>query len=250
MRVSGDPDSGLSRRELIQRGGVLGAAAVLGGQLSAFVAGQGWTEKALAQSPDLIRDTINGLVAFVVPGPDEYSTGQGESSPTPGAIAAGGTEAVIKLLDDFVPLSSTGATLPASGAVALLLNLTALEVEPGAAGAGFLSPFAGLKFDQKVEVMRRLEELTQSFTEVEAAGLGGGELRFVSGILLGAVAFLCFTEAGVSPAPGEINAEPVGWQITKYDGVAEGRDELKGYYQGRRRTRTARRYRGRAEGGR
>jgi hypothetical protein len=243
MRVSWEPNGGLSRRELLQRGGVLGAAAFLGGQLSTFVARHGWTEQALAQSPDLIRDTINGLVAFVVPGPDEYSRAQGQTSPTPGGIAAGGTEAVIKLLDDFVPLSSTGATLPASGAVALLLNLTAVEVDPGAAGAGFLSPFAGLHFDHKVEVMRRLEELTESFTQVEAAGLGGGELRFVSGILPGAVAFLCFTEVGVSPAPGELSGEPVGWKISKYDGVAEGRDELLGYYQDRRKVRTARRYR-------
>jgi hypothetical protein len=35
----------------------------------------------------------------------------------------------------------------------------------------------------------------------------------------------------------------VGWAITNYDGVAEGRKELQGYWQHRRRVRTDARYR-------
>ena len=35
-------------------------------------------------APDLVVDTFNGLVAFVVPGPDAYSVAQGESTTEPG----------------------------------------------------------------------------------------------------------------------------------------------------------------------
>jgi hypothetical protein len=143
-----------------------------------------------------------------------------------------------------VPLAATGLTLPASGLVAVLLNETALLVNPSAALAGFPSAFSGLKFDQKVETMRRIEAMTEPLTELEAAGLGGGEFRFVSGILVGAAAYFSMTEAGAAgPEPGTLASEPVAWKITNYDGIAEGRDELKGYYQGRRKVRTADRYR-------
>ncbi|MEA2308774.1 MAG: hypothetical protein QOI65_1060, partial [Thermoleophilaceae bacterium] len=95
-----------------------GAAAALA-QVPAFLARQGWLEQALAAESDVTRDTMNALAAFVVPGPDEYSKAQGESSKTPGGIAARTPEAVIELLDRFVG-TSEGPTLPSSGGVAAL----------------------------------------------------------------------------------------------------------------------------------
>src|SRR5262249_14461738 len=62
-----------SRRGFFRRSGLLAAAAALTPE---FFVRKGW---ALAPPgpPDLTTDTINGLVAFIVPGPDDYSTHQG-----------------------------------------------------------------------------------------------------------------------------------------------------------------------------
>ncbi len=226
-----DRAGGLSRRTLLARAGMAGAGAVFA-QLPGFLARQGWLEAALAAETDLTRDTLNGLVAFVVPGPDAYSKAQGQSSKTPGAIAAKTTDALIELFDRFVG-TAEGPTLPSSDGVATLLNGYALQVSPAAANGQFLSPFARLSFAEKVEVFHRLEADTE-----------GSELRYVSGILIGGVGFLSHTEYGVlDPATRRLKATPVGWKTSRYAGIAEGRHELKGYFQGRHKVHTSRRYR-------
>jgi hypothetical protein len=222
----------ISRRSFLTRAGILGGLAALG-ELPLLL-----PEAALAQAGGSTAEALNGLVAFVVPGPDVYSVAQGQTSSSPGGIAAGATQALTDLLDHYVPVTP-GLDLPASGGVASFLDATALQVNPAATGGGFSSPFARLSFAEKVEVMRRMEELTESQKDGP-----GGELRFVTGILIGATAFLSFGEAGVlDPATRQLKEEPVGWAITNYDGVAEGRAELRGYWQGRRRVRTDPRFR-------
>ncbi len=222
----------MSRRELLERSGLAGAGVLLA-QLPGFLGSKGWVEAALAQDADQVRDTINGLVAFVVPGPDAYSVAQGQSTPEPGGIDAGATPLVIELLDRFVGFPVAGPTLPASGGVAQLLNGYASQVNPAAAGGPFPTHFARLSFDHKVEVFRRFEAETE-----------GSELRFVSGILIGAVGFLSYTEGGVLDRnTRRLAGTPVGWTLSQYDGVAEGRPELKGYWRNRRKVRTDRRYR-------
>jgi len=119
-----------------------------------------------------------------------------------------------------------------------LLNGFALQVNPAAAGGQFLSPFARLKFAEKIEVFRRFEAQTE-----------GSELRFVSGILIGAIGFLSHGEYGVfDKATGRLTGTPVGWKTSNYAGIAEGRNELKGYWQGRRKVHTSRRYRVKRKG--
>lgn len=222
----------ISRRSFITRAGILGGVAALG-QLGLLV-----PERALAQTPAATVEALNGLVAFVVPGPDVYSIAQGQTSSSPGGIAAGTTQALIDLLDHYVPVTP-GLDLPASGGVASFLDTTALQVNAGASRGGFSSPFARLSFAEKVEVLRRMEELTEGQKDTP-----GGELRFVTGILIGATGFLAFGEAGVlDPRTRQLREQPVGWAITNYDGVAEGRAELRGYWQRRRRVRTDARYR-------
>jgi hypothetical protein len=212
---------------------MVGAAAALA-QLPAVLGAKGWLDDAVAQSSDLVTDTFNGLAAFMLPGDDPYSVAQGETGSGPGGVASGGVAALIDNLDDYVPLAALGpnASLPASGGVAQLLNGYALQVNPAAAGGAFVSPFARLKFDEKIEVFRRFEGDTE-----------GTELRFVSGILIGAVGFLSYTEGNaLDRNTRRLTRTPTGWTLSKYDGVAEGRPEMKGYWRGRRKVRTSRQY--------
>ena len=228
--------SGISRRVLLERAGLAGAGVMLA-QLPGFLSSKGWLEAAHAQTADATHDALNGLVAFAVPGPDAYSVAQGQSTKEPGGIDAGATELLIELLDRFVGLPA--GTLPSSGGVAQLLNGYALQVNPAAAGGAFASPFARLKFDEKVEVFRRFE------TETE-----GSELRFVSGILVGAVGFLAYTEGAVFDRDArQLKGTPVGWSLSGYDGVAEGRRELRGYWKNRRKVKTDPRFRVRRAAG-
>lgn len=192
----------LTRRRFLERTGWL-ALAGLASQLPAR-----WLDAAhaMAAKPDLVQDTLNGLVAFIVPGPDAYSKAQGQSSSTPGGIAAGGTQELIDTVDLFLK-----ATPPFSVTVAALLNGTAEQLSPR--GTKFRSAFANLSFAQKGEVFRRLESLTDP---------AAGAIRFLAGNLPGLVAFLVYSDP------------KVGWKLSHYPGTADGRRELKGYFQGRR----------------
>lgn len=137
--------STLSRRVFLARIGVLGAAVGAGGLLPSGSAG---ASPPLSQVVDalrpllaeLARDTLNGLVTFVVPGPDRYSQAQGTRRGEPGAIDAETTDFMIEALDNFVPfpqevarpvtqafatgLSELGIELPGS-----LIGLLPLPVE-------------------------------------------------------------------------------------------------------------------------
>jgi len=50
-------------------------------QASGLLGVKGWLSDARAATADLTVDTFNGLLAFVVPGSDPYSTAQGVSTP-------------------------------------------------------------------------------------------------------------------------------------------------------------------------
>jgi hypothetical protein len=228
-------DRRLPRRTFLAASG----GAVLSVALAALpraLAERGWLDEAAAAELDLTRDTLNGLVAFVTPGDDEYSVAQGDSTKGPGGIAAGTTGAMIEALDGLVPApfvgGSTGTTLPASGAVAQLLNSVALQVNAGASRGGFASPFARLSFAEKGEVFRRLES-DPTFE--------GTPVRLLAGLLPVVVAFLTFSEAPVLEG-GRPTGKPLGWLISNYAGPSDGWREFRGYYGGRRSAANAHRY--------
>jgi hypothetical protein len=57
----------------------------------------------------------------------------------------------------------------------------------------------------------------------------GGALPFF-------VAFTTYSEVGVfDPVKRTLSGAPVGWRISNYEGVADGRDDFQGYFQNRRR---------------
>jgi hypothetical protein len=234
------PIEPFSRRDLVQRAGMLGIAAFLA-QLPGLLDARGLLAEARAAETDVTRDTLSGLLAFILPGNDAYSKAQGASARGPGAIGAGTLDPFIDALDNFVPASALGftTTIPASGGVATLLNSYATQVNPAATGGEFLSPFARLSFKEKGKVFR-------AFEAGMAASAAVSELRFVSGILPGFVAFMAASEVGVlNPSTRKLKATPVAWKLSRYSGPAEGHPEFKGYYQGRRKAKGSRRHRGR-----
>jgi hypothetical protein len=161
---------------------------------------------------------------------------QGVSTKGPGGIAAGATGAIIETFDRAVPAplvgGSTGSTLPASGAVAQLLNNYATQVNPAASRGGFVSPFARLSFEEKGEVFRRFES---------DPAWEGSSVRNLAGVLPSAPAFFGFSEAGVF-RKSKLTGTPLGWRISGYGGVSDGWKEFKGYWRGRRAATNAHRF--------
>lgn len=211
----------VSRRQFLTRAGALAALS----QVPALVEASGLLPQARAIERDVVKDTINGLVAFVVPGPDAYSRAQGEWSTRPGGIDADATAFLIASLDGYLPFE--GDTIPLSAGVATLLNALAVTVNPLASAGVFLSPFARLRFSDKAEVFRRLEALDLGDAIApEPFTAASGNLRFIAGALLEFVAFGTYSER-----------TPVGWRLSGYPGVADGWDDFKGYWGGQRKAR-------------
>ena len=200
-------------------------------QLPVALDARGLLPVARAQSASLVEDTLNALVAFSTPGNDAYSLHQGDSAPRDGGVASGATHVLIANLDRYVHasvLGAFGAAVPASSGVAALLNHYAEQASPVAAGP-FPSHFARLRMAEKADAFRRWEADPM---------WGASSMRAVAGVLVGYATFLSWSEAGVSePGRKAPRAEPVGWRNSGYDGPAEGRPELKGYYGGRRKVR-------------
>ena len=133
-RPGGNRKRLLTRRAFVAQSGSI---ALLLAPLPGVLKHLGLSEQALASTPDVVSETFNGLVAFVVPGSDPYSVLQGESSARPGGIDAGATPALIAGLNFAQWFNPTAAE-----AVATLLNGVALSVNPGAGSGSFASPFA------------------------------------------------------------------------------------------------------------
>src|SRR6266581_1163463 len=81
----------------------LASAAVALTQAPEFLRSGGWLEAAEASTTDLVHDTFNGLLAFVVPGRDPYSMAQGVSTVEAGGVEAGATDVLLATLDETTP---------------------------------------------------------------------------------------------------------------------------------------------------
>lgn len=146
-------DKEVGRRAFLARLGVLGAVAMAGGLFAdrALATGLPGADPDLDDVVDrlqpvlaeLARDTLNGLVVMVSPGPDAYSAAQGTPRSEDGAIEARATEFMIESLDNFVPfpdrlgtalaeglaggLDGTGIALPAEQAALPLGEVNSLD---------------------------------------------------------------------------------------------------------------------------
>jgi hypothetical protein len=200
-----------SRRSFLGNAFAAAAMAALI-QAQPFVKARGWLDAAHA-APDLTHDTINGLLAFVLPGSDPWSLAQGVNTADPGGVDAGVVDVLIATIDESTPF------IPSfSAQVAAILNGLAQSVNPGGGGT-LASPFANLSFAQKAAVFQIMDA-------TPALELFGGLLPLFA-------AFFCYSEAGVlDPATRKLSGQPLGWTLCNYQGVADGRDELLGYFPG------------------
>lgn len=184
----------------------------------------------------MTRDTLNGLVAFITPGNDEYSVAQGAPFEGPGGIAAGTTESLIWALDSFVPtppLPGVSERVPISGATAQALNHYALQVNPAAAGGGFVSHFSRLSYKEKGEVFRLFEG---------DPAWEGSAVRYLAALLPGFVASIAFSELPYHEGGGKLRERPVGWELFGYTGGNDGSADFKGYWKGHKAATKAHRY--------
>jgi hypothetical protein len=171
---------------------------------------------AVADTVQLTRETLYGVAVFFVPGPDPFSLQQGESTATPGSIEAGAGEGLLQGLNFANPFAPNLADT-----VAGILNSTALAVNPAVTGP-FQSPFANLPFAQKGVVFSLLE--------------GNPATAQLIGLLPLAVAFLTYSETAVfDPVTRTIRDRPIGWDLSNYSGVSDGRNEFRGYFRNRRK---------------
>lgn len=212
-----------SVRKRISRRGFLGnmalvTAAMALARATDLLTSRGWIQAADVPNPDLLHDTFNGLLAFIVPGPDDYSVAQGVSTTEPGGVDGGITDILIATLDETTPF------LPQfSATVAGILNGIALVVNPSPSGQ-FPSPFACLSFAEKAAVFQ-IMDATDS-------------LKPLAGVLPAFVAFFCYSEAAVfDPVTRSITGHPIAWDLSSYQGASDGRNEFLGYFENRREVR-------------
>src|SRR5882724_165686 len=207
----------------ISRRGFLGNIALITAALTLarateFLTSRGWVQAAEVVTADLLHDTFNGLLAFIVPGPDDYSVAQGVSTVELGGVDIGVTDILIATLDETTPFVPQF-----SATVAAILNNIALVVNPSPPGT-FLSPFACLSFAEKAAVFQIMD--------------GTESLKPLPGVLPPFVAFFCYSEAAVfDPVTRSLTGDPIAWHLSNYQGVADGRNELLGYFENRRRVR-------------
>jgi hypothetical protein len=190
------------------------AAAALAQAVPTLLAHGEWARGVDASSADLLHDTYNGLLAFVVPGRDDYSQHQGEATVEPGGVESGAVDALIATIDESTPYVPEFSVQ-----IAGILNDIALAINRDAAGP-FSSPFARLLMAEKAAVFQFMD--------------GYPALKVIAGVLPAFVAFFVYSEAGVfDPATRSLTGEPLGWTLSNYQGVADGRNEFLGYFGGK-----------------
>ncbi|MBA4021663.1 MAG: hypothetical protein C0482_04810 [Gordonia sp.] len=184
--------------------------------------------RTYANSLPPVRETVCGVLAFVVPGNDHYSRAQGMATGRAGGVTPGTADSLTRTLDRAVPFPvlgpAFGITLPGAAAIAALLNVIALSVEPNSVRGAFSAPFANLSHARKAQVFDVLD------THPLIPGL---PIKFAVNAIPTLAAFAAYSETSAfDPRTRTLTGRPVGWELSRYDGVSDGWDEFRGYYRG------------------
>lgn len=129
----------------------------------------------------------------------------------------------------------------------LLLNLVATRLDSESLSGPLLAPFARLAWAEKAEVFSQLESdssfikyaIKSRITQPDYRDAVPGALDALTSFMLRISAFGSYCEFAVFDAASKtLRARPLGWALSGYQPdappAAEGWDEFKGYYQGRR----------------
>jgi hypothetical protein len=154
--------------------------------------------------------------------------------------------AQVRSLDDaLLKLMASDDAIPASILIAMLMNFLATSVNPASTHGAFASPFARLSYAEKARAWQMLEGADSDLVALLDANLPepllgsvSGLLKFVGGALLEFAAFGSYNEwASLDPSTRQLTGRPVGWTLSGYqpNGPVEGWDELKGYWQNRKK---------------
>ena len=199
-----EPSTLITRRGFVGQALLVGAALALG------------KSRVFAVAPtDVLHETFNALLAFILPGSDAYSVAQGVSTVDPGGVDTGVIEVFIATLNDTTPFVPDF-----SAQVAAILNGLAQAID-ATPGGPFVSPFANLTYAEKAVVFQAMDANPQ--------------FAPLAGVLPPFVAFLCYSESGTfDPATRTLTGQPLGWQLCQCQGVSDGRAEFRGYFQNRR----------------
>lgn len=211
-----------SRRRFLA--GVVATSAALTSVVWSF-AGEA-TAQPTPPSPS-VRDTINGILAFVVPGNDPYSQHQGVSTELLGGVMPGTAATLERTFDLAVPiplLGDLGIDVTGSAAIAALVNLFAVTADPASMAGPFASPFANLSHAAKAHVFELLDTEPQ---------FPGRPIEYAVNAIPTLAAFVAYSEVSAFDRERrELTGRPVGWELTGYEGVSDGWDEFQGYYGG------------------
>jgi hypothetical protein len=201
-----------------------------------------------AGAPDFIINALDNFLPF----PDQIATPLATALTTalddtgialPSSLSSLLLGQVNTLDRALLVILGNDQTVPLSLVVALLLNLLATQVNPLADTGSLLSPFARLSLDEKCRAFELLEGpdadlvamLDTNLPEPLTSSLSG-LMQFLAGALLEFSAFGAHNEFAVfDRETKELTGRPVGWELSGYqpDGVVDGWDEFKGYYQDR-----------------
>jgi len=214
--------NGVSRRSFMARSMLAAAIAAVAPSLLLK------SNTAQAAIPDeLIAETMNGVLAFVVPGGDAFSLQQQLTHATPGGVEAGATLPLIFGLNVAAPAPPGFASL--SEALTYILNTVAGFIPSQAdANPAMTSAFSKLTFAEKTMLFTMMDDPDPtSPLQGQFVGLSGPLIIFAG--------MMTYSEAPVlNPMTGELVTTPVGWTISSYEGVSNGRRDFQGYYKGRR----------------
>ena len=228
---------------ILARNTMAGVAAFCVPGNDLYSIGQGMTTLA---APGGVSAKADAFLVYMfdnylpLPGASQLATGLGDPFRGVTLKAADGTQ--LNLGATVTEVLASLDSVPLSLLLSLLLNALALTVRPGSAVGLLPSPFARLSWRDKARVFELLEAAGNDTAAMVSQKLDQPLTRTLIGYIqligLGLLAFGgqgAYNEwSALDPVRRTLRSQPVGWRIARYDGVSDGWDEFKGYYQNRR----------------
>ncbi len=199
----------------------------------------GGIDRVVPMPPGFMQQLLDAVGAYLNAAPlaipDEAAAALGENG-----------EWILENLDSSLS-QYLETDVPNSILLALLLNLVANQVIENPGTGPFIAPFSNLSWEQKGQVMAALDgngswlksALQWSIPDRNFREAAPGVLQTIVSFVIRIASFATYNEFAVFDAENlTITSRPLGWVLSGYQPdappVADGGDDLIGYYQGRR----------------